>query len=109
MLDLSRCIRCARCEEICPTGALRLSKEFELATPRKEDLVQVVKLRLAKCVSCGRYCDFTVRQVEKALAIVPEELKEAARERLSLCRNCRLKLLSKDLANLSIEAWGAGL
>lgn len=106
VLDVSRCIRCARCEEVCPTGALRLSREFELATPRKEDLVQVVKLRLARCVVCGNYCDFTVRQVEKALEIVPEDVREAARERISLCRACRRRLLGEDLANLSTGLWG---
>ncbi|WFO74611.1 4Fe-4S binding protein [Desulfurococcaceae archaeon MEX13E-LK6-19] len=93
ILDVSRCIRCARCEEVCPTGAIKLTQEYELATNDKNDLLQVVELRLAKCSVCGRYCDYTVRQVNKALTILPSTIldRESVLEQILLCKECRKK------------------
>jgi len=95
-LDVSRCIRCARCEEVCPTGAMKLTRDFELATPNKEDLVQVVELKLAKCVKCGRYLIYTVREVKKALQIVshlPDDLRREIEEKVFICDECRKKMV----------------
>ncbi|NJE43168.1 4Fe-4S dicluster domain-containing protein [Thermococcus sp. GR6] len=93
VLDVGRCIRCARCEEVCPTGAIKLTNLFEAASPDRMDHVEVVRLRLVKCKNCGRYADFTERQVRKALQILPEEIieEEALEEKVWLCRDCRRK------------------
>jgi len=98
VLDVSRCIRCARCEEVCPTGAMRLTREFELATPNREDLVQIVEMPLARCSMCGRYLSRTVRQVEKAkaiLAMLPREKLEELLKIMTLCEECRKKRVAQ--------------
>ncbi|AEH24791.1 4Fe-4S dicluster domain-containing protein [Pyrococcus yayanosii] len=91
VLDVGRCIRCARCEEVCPTGAIKLTNFFEAASPNRKDHVELVELRLVKCKNCGRYADFTVRQVQKALQILPKKVleEEALEEKVWLCMECR--------------------
>lgn len=41
-LDYARCIMCGLCVAMCPTGALTMSNDFELAARRAEDLRIVV-------------------------------------------------------------------
>ncbi len=41
-LDYARCIMCGLCVAACPTGALAMSAEYELAARRSEDLRIVV-------------------------------------------------------------------
>ena len=38
-LDLGKCLFCGACEAACPTGALRHSTEFRMATRTREDLL----------------------------------------------------------------------
>jgi Ni,Fe-hydrogenase III small subunit/Pyruvate/2-oxoacid:ferredoxin oxidoreductase delta subunit len=38
-LDLGRCLFCGECEQACPERALSYTREFRLATRRREDLV----------------------------------------------------------------------
>jgi formate hydrogenlyase subunit 6/NADH:ubiquinone oxidoreductase subunit I len=37
-LDYARCIMCGLCVAACPTDALRMTGDYELAAPRREDL-----------------------------------------------------------------------
>jgi formate hydrogenlyase subunit 6/NADH:ubiquinone oxidoreductase subunit I len=39
IFDLYTCISCGQCVDDCKFGALTLTKEFELATPKKESLI----------------------------------------------------------------------
>lgn len=83
-LFIGRCIFCGRCEEVCPFNAVRLSKEFELASTSTEDLVQEVRLVMAKCAVCGEpYA--TLREVRKVAEGLPEGLKPLA----YVCPRCR--------------------
>lgn len=52
-VDMGKCIFCGQCAEACPSKAIQLTREFELATQRREDLVvgpkgQVVADEVAK-------------------------------------------------------------
>ena len=38
-INFSRCIFCGLCEEACPTYAIQLTPDYELAEPRRQDLV----------------------------------------------------------------------
>ncbi|HIS89656.1 TPA: 4Fe-4S binding protein [Candidatus Avigastranaerophilus faecigallinarum] len=38
-IDYSQCIFCANCVEFCPKGALTITKEYELATNNKNELI----------------------------------------------------------------------
>lgn len=38
-LDLGRCVFCGECQEACPTGAIRFSRDYRMAARRREDLV----------------------------------------------------------------------
>ena len=38
VIDLKKCIFCGNCAYYCPGGAIKMSKEYELATDNVEDL-----------------------------------------------------------------------
>ena len=38
-LDFTRCSLCGACVEVCPTDAIRFSKNYNLASTRREDYV----------------------------------------------------------------------
>jgi len=38
-LDLGRCLFCTDCEQACPTGAIRFTREYQLGTRARADLV----------------------------------------------------------------------
>ena len=48
-LDLGRCLFCTECVEACPEGAIRYTRDYRLATRRRDDLVarrwQTLELR----------------------------------------------------------------
>ena len=102
-----RCIFCARCWETCPEGAAKLVNEFELATNNKDDLIYTIVLPLHKCANCGKYTEFTERQVSRILTMIKElfpEKEKELEEQILLCRECRALLFSK-----SAELKGLGL
>ena len=39
-VNLDECIFCGLCEQVCPTGAVSISNQFELATPNRQSLRQ---------------------------------------------------------------------
>jgi hydrogenase-4 component H len=90
-LDYSRCTYCGRCQDVCPTGAASLTREFELATDTREDMKIRILLSLEKCEACGT--PFTTgRMIEKLEnEFVPEWMKEKTElpKWLRLCADCR--------------------
>lgn len=38
-IDLSKCIFCYQCEDVCPRGAIRRGRDFELASWSKDSLI----------------------------------------------------------------------
>src|SRR5215831_19288885 len=38
LLDLGRCLFCTDCTDACPEGAIEFSKDFRMATRKREDL-----------------------------------------------------------------------
>ena len=68
---MGRCIYCARCEEVCPTGAITLSPDFELAVMNKEDLCEQADYQLAACRECGIYFA-PLKEIEYMLALLQQ-------------------------------------
>ncbi|MEB3798161.1 MAG: 4Fe-4S binding protein [Caldisphaeraceae archaeon] len=97
--NAARCIRCARCIEVCPTGAMEPTTRFEAASNNKEDMVEVVEHKLARCKGCGNYLDFTERQIEYTLKIIPKEILDSTglKDRIQLCGECKMKETVKKL------------
>lgn len=52
-----RCTYCGRCAELCPENAIRMSTEFETATPEIGDMQQRLELFMSTCQRCGRCFD----------------------------------------------------
>ncbi len=67
--NLGRCIFCGRCEEVCPTAAIKLSQEYELAVWKKEDFLQQSRFALCNCRVCNR--PFAVqKEIDYAIALL---------------------------------------
>jgi len=90
-LFVGRCIYCGRCEEVCPFDAIHLTKEFELATTSKDDLYQIVGLRMYKCPICGKPYT-TIRLVKKVIDKLPPE----ERSLVLICPDCREKITAAN-------------
>ena len=50
----SRCTYCARCEEVCTEGAIRLTPQFETSTDKAADLYMRLEVFMGPCQRCGR-------------------------------------------------------
>ncbi|NJE84527.1 4Fe-4S dicluster domain-containing protein [Thermococcus sp. CX2] len=96
ILNIARCIRCYYCVEVCPTRAMKGTINFELATPDKRDLVEVVEHNLYRCPRCGRYEDYTERLFLKMHSISPDKLFNLG-DVERLCRRCRIGRIEKVL------------
>ena len=92
-LDLGRCIFCARCEEVCPTGAIVLSDNFELSVRNRADLLMTAEFTLTNCRSCETPFS-PAKEVDYVIALLiragmPEEYAESRRESFETCPGCR--------------------
>ena len=77
-LFMGRCIYCARCEEVCPTGAITLSPDFELAVMNKDDLFERADYQLAACRECGIYFA-PLKEIEYMLALLQQQRRVGRR------------------------------
>jgi len=92
---MGRCIYCGRCEEVCPTGAITLSPDFELAVMNKQDLYERADYKLAACRICGIYFA-PVKEIEYVSALLKQsgmsddELASTLSV-LEICPECKRK------------------
>ena len=88
---LGRCIFCGRCEEVCPTAAIKLSQEYELAVWKKEDFLQQSRFAICHCRVCER--PFAVqKEIDYAIALLKhngDSRAELHRESFETCPECK--------------------
>ena len=88
---LGRCIFCGRCEEVCPTAAIKLSPEYELAVWKKEDFLQQSRFAICHCRECQR--PFAVqKEIDYAIALLKhngDTRAELHRESFETCPECK--------------------
>ena len=101
-INYGRCVYCGHCEEVCPTGAIKLSPEFELAVMNKDDLEEICVYSLAACRECGEFFAPT-KAVDYAARVLSsqcdghgdggsdDEETRLAIESISTCMNCKQK------------------
>ena len=89
--NLGRCIFCGRCEEVCPTAAIKLSPEYELAVWKKEDFLQQSRFAICHCRECQR--PFAVqKEIDYAIALLKhngDTRAELHRESFETCPECK--------------------
>lgn len=89
-----RCIYCGRCAVACPEKAIKITHEFELATDNKQDLEIIIKLKMAKCIICGK--PFTpVNVLNKNISKLQNKTEEEI-NRLKICPECKRKEQTKE-------------
>lgn len=105
-VELSRCIFCGRCRDLCPEKGLELTPEFELSrtVTRKGDSVKVEHVvSLERCENCGRPT-FPTKQIDAIRKRISEKIDQANRETAlkdmevyaRYCSDCR-RILSYEL------------
>lgn len=90
-----RCIYCGRCATACPEKAIQITHEFELATENKKDLEIIVRLKMVKCLQCGK--PFIVENMLNKQIERLEEKSEEQINRLKICPECKRKLQNKNV------------
>ncbi len=88
---IGRCIFCWRCIDVCPVGAIKGTRDFELATDDISDLYEIVIHTRGECSECGnRYS--TIKQKRYVVEKVP-----VTENYIDKCPNCRRNKLLKAL------------
>ncbi len=96
---IGRCIFCAMCADICPQQAIEVGHEFELATPKLEDLYEEVVHEPAKCTICGEPY-LPKKLVEQS---IERSGMEIARDKLELCPKCRKLSVGQVIASSRLK------
>ena len=96
--NASRCIFCARCDEVCPTGAIALSHEFELCVKfDKNELVQEGELEGKECEICGE--SFSTKRL---LDFVDKRSNNAGAY-LNICPRCKKQKVVENMTTKPFE------
>ncbi len=82
---IGRCIFCWRCIDVCPVGAIKGTRDFELATDDLDDLYEAVIHEKAECSECGSKYS-TIREKQYVVETVP-----ITENYIDKCPDCRKK------------------
>ena len=92
-IDYGRCVFCGRCEEVCPTDAIRLTEEFELAVanPRRSRHEGGVQARPLRGLRHAFAVAKEVAYVQDIVALGAPTADEAAQRRrlAATCPSCK--------------------
>lgn len=94
MFSSGRCIYCGRCATACPEKAICITHEYELATDNKNDLEIVIKIKMVKCIVCGKpFTSLNIlnKQIERL-----QDKNEEQINKLKICAECKKKKIFKD-------------
>lgn len=92
MFFSGRCIYCGRCATACPEKAIQITHEYELATDNKKDLEIVIKIKMVRCIVCGK--PFTsLNMLNKQIERLQDKSEEQI-NKLKICPECRRKASS---------------
>ncbi|MDZ7787799.1 MAG: 4Fe-4S binding protein [Halofilum sp. (in: g-proteobacteria)] len=100
-----RCTQCGMCESTCPEDAIGLEPRIDYAAQVEPEERLLNEEEMHHCPGCGKA--FAPRKV---IARMEERLKghwmfddEAARQRLWLCEDCRVKTMMRDQGSINVN------
>ncbi len=106
--NCGRCIFCGRCDEVCPTGAVMLSEQFENAVKfDKNNLKERGELELQKCAVCDKV--FTTKRLiaydleRLSKAGWSEEVLAKKTKFIQTCPDCKRSISIEQISNKFYE------
>ena len=88
---MGRCIFCGRCEEVCPTAAIKLYARIRTGGDGRKRFLQQSRFALCNCRVCNR--PFAVqKEIDYAIALLKhngDSRAENHRESFETCPECK--------------------
>ncbi len=95
-IDVTRCMYCGRCAEICPVQALTMTDQFELSYDAPRGSFTTNDVALEPCASCGSphaptrlYQEVQRRVLENIDASVKDVVAQDVEKYMRLCPECK--------------------
>ncbi len=95
-IDVTRCMYCGRCAEICPVQAITMTEQFELSYEAPRGSFTTNDVALEPCAACGTfyaaerfYEEVRKRVVENVDVSVKRSVENDVKKYLHLCPQCK--------------------
>ncbi|WP_070989854.1 4Fe-4S binding protein [Halofilum ochraceum] len=100
-----RCVQCGMCETTCPEDAIVLQPRIDFAAQVEPEERVLNEEEMHQCPGCGKAFApvKVIQRMEERLAQHWMFADEAARRRLWLCEDCRVKAMMRDQGSINVN------